>query len=60
MTLLTLGEKNIYHAPGPLVVAKDQQLDYLLNKLAPIMEWRPEMLIILITSWCRGVFDCML
>jgi hypothetical protein len=58
MTLPALGEKNIYHAAGPLVVAKDQQLDYLLNKLAPIMEWRPEMLIILITPWCRYLTAC--
>ena len=49
MTLPSMGENNIYHVAGPLVVAKDQQLEYLLCKLAPIMEWRPEMLIILIT-----------
>jgi hypothetical protein len=35
MTLPTLGENNIYHAPGPLVVAKEKQLDHLLHKLAP-------------------------
>ncbi len=58
MTLPTLGENNIYHAPGPLVVAKHQQLDHLLHKLAPIMEWRPEMLIILIMPWCRYLSAC--
>jgi hypothetical protein len=35
MTLPSLGENNIYHAPGPLVVAKEKQLDHLLHKLAP-------------------------
>jgi hypothetical protein len=35
MTLPTLGENNIYHALGPLVVAKEKQLDHLLHKLAP-------------------------
>jgi hypothetical protein len=58
MTLPSMGENNIYHVAGPLVVAKDQQLEYLLNKLAPIMEWRPEMLIILITPWCRYLTAC--
>ncbi len=58
MTLPSLGEKNIYHAAGPLMVAKDQQLDHLLKKLAPIMEWRSEMLINLITQWCRFLTAC--
>ncbi len=39
MTLPTIEEKNVYHAPGPLVLAKDQQLEHLLNKLSPIFEW---------------------
>jgi hypothetical protein len=58
MTLPSMGENNIYHVAGPMVVAKDQQLDYLLYKLAPIMEWRPDILIILITPWCRYLTAC--
>jgi hypothetical protein len=58
MTLPTIGEKNVYHAPGPLVVAKDQQLEHLLNKLSPIFEWRPEMLMLLRTLWCRHLTEC--
>ena len=58
MTLPTIGEKNVYHAPGPLVVAKDQQLEQLLNKLSPIFEWRPEMLMLLRTLWCRHLTEC--
>jgi len=58
MALPSLGEKNIYHAVGQLVVAKDQQLEHLLNKLAPICEWRPEMLIILLTPFCRFLTSC--
>ena len=58
MTLPTIGEKNVYHAPGPLVVAKDQQLEHLLNKLSPIFEWRPKMLMLLRTLWCRHLTEC--
>jgi hypothetical protein len=30
----------------------------LLNKLVPIFEWRPEMLIILLTPFCRFLTSC--
>ncbi len=58
MALPSRGEKNVYHATGQLVVAKDQQLDHLLGKLAPIFEWRPEILIILLTPFCRFLTAC--
>ncbi len=58
MALPSRGEKNVYHATGQLVVAKDQQLDHLLGKLAPIFEWRPEILIIMLTPFCRFLTAC--
>jgi hypothetical protein len=49
---------NIFHLTGKVAVSKDMQLEALLEKLEPLLEWNPDCLKLLLCPLVRFLEDC--
>jgi hypothetical protein len=49
---------NIFHVTGKVTVSKDMQLEALLEKLEPLLEWNPDCLKLLLCPLVRFLDDC--
>jgi hypothetical protein len=52
------GADGMYHIEGRPVIAKDMQLDNLLEKVVLLLQWRPNALKILISPTVRYLTNC--